>query len=318
MNKNIGYACINTQLSSEGIKTGRSIRLANFSLSEASDRAVRNMIDLVSILEWNRKNGFEFFRIGSDVAPRWDHYELHDLPDYAKLLELGEKVEQFHKTGMRLTFHPDHFMVLGSSNPDVVDRTIVGLERHSDFMDICGFEYSPYNKINIHVNTAKPSRQAVADRWVAGFERLSPRCQSRITLENDDRANAFSVKDLYELIYPRTGVPIVFDYHHHKFNTGGLSAEDALELAMSTWPDGITPVVHYSESRKEEMIRNGIDPGKTQDKAHSDYIESLPDIFFSHDVDIMVEAKMKEQTILQWKLNRNISHEHGQILELAK
>jgi UV DNA damage endonuclease len=88
------------------------------------------------------------------------------------------------------------------------------------------------------------------------------------------------------------GIPIVFDYHHHQFCTGGLSEEDALKLAISTWPKNIKPIVHYSESKRlhEENV-------KIKEQAHSDYINKLPKLYGT-DVDVMVEAKAKELAIL--------------------
>ena len=81
-------------------------------------------------------------------------------------------------------------------------------------------------------------------------------------------------------------------YHHHKFNTGGLSEEDALKLAITTWPKGITPIVHYSESKALHEENDKLKP-----QAHSDYINSVPNTY-GMDVDIMVEAKAKELAIL--------------------
>ncbi len=101
----------------------------------------------------------------------------------------------------------------------------------------------------------------------------------------------YSVKDLYEGIHKRIGIPIVFDYHHYKFNTGGQTEQEALEMALSTWPDDIVPVVHYSESRSEEQLDESIKP-----QAHSDLIKQLPNTY-GNDVDIMVEAKHKELAI---------------------
>jgi UV DNA damage endonuclease len=100
----------------------------------------------------------------------------------------------------------------------------------------------------------------------------------------------YSVKDLYEGIHKRIGIPIVFDYHHYKFNTGEQTEQEALEMALSTWGD-IKPVVHYSESRSEEQLDESIKP-----QAHSDLIKELPNTY-GHDVDIMVEAKHKELAI---------------------
>jgi UV DNA damage endonuclease len=101
----------------------------------------------------------------------------------------------------------------------------------------------------------------------------------------------YSVKDLM-YIHERIGIPIVFDYHHHKFCTGDLSEEEALKLAVSTWGD-IKPVVHYSESKALHESNDKLKP-----QAHSDYISSVPNTY-GLDVDIMVEAKAKELTILE-------------------
>jgi UV DNA damage endonuclease len=103
----------------------------------------------------------------------------------------------------------------------------------------------------------------------------------------------YSVKDLM-YIHERIGIPIVFDYHHHKFCTGDLSEEEALKLAVSTWPDGITPVVHYSESKALHENNEKLKP-----QAHSDYINEIPNTY-GLDVDIMVESKAKELAILDY------------------
>ena len=135
------------------------------------------------------------------------------------------------------------------------------------------------------------------DRFCKNFERLPESVQTRLTVENDDKASMYSVKDLM-YIHERIGIPIVFDYHHHKFNTGDLSEQEALELALSTWPKGIKPMVHYSESKR---LHEGNDKIKVQ--AHSDYINELPNSY-GNDIDVMVEAKAKELSILPY-INSN-------------
>jgi UV DNA damage endonuclease len=161
---------------------------------------------------------------------------------------------------------------------------------HAEVFDFMGLSRTHYNKINIHCNGVYGDKQSAMDRFCKNFERLPMSVQSRLTVENDDKASMYSVKDLMYL-YERIGIPIVFDYHHHKFCTGGLSEQEALELAISTWPDDITPVVHYSESRSEEQLDESIKP-----QAHSDLIKELPNTY-GNDVDIMVEAKHKELAI---------------------
>ncbi len=75
--------------------------------------------------------------------------------------------------------------------------------------------------------------------------------------------------------------------------TGDLSEEEALNLAVSTWKNGITPVVHYSESKSLHES----DP-KIKPQAHSDYIHTLPNTY-GLDVDIMLETKQKELALLK-------------------
>jgi UV DNA damage endonuclease len=101
----------------------------------------------------------------------------------------------------------------------------------------------------------------------------------------------YSVKDLM-YIHKKIGIPIVFDYHHHQFCTGDLTEREALELAVSTWPKGITPTIHYSESKALHENDN-----KQKPQAHSEYINALPDTY-GIEVDCMVEAKAKELAIL--------------------
>ncbi len=183
------------------------------------------------------------------------------------------------------------FNVLTSPNPTVVKNTIVDLETHGKVFDMMGLERTPYNKINIHCNGVYGDKKSAMDRFCENFQLLSDSVKSRLTVENDDKESMYSVKDLM-YIHEKIGIPIVFDYHHHKFCTGGLSEEEALKLAVSTWPKGITPIVHYSESKS--LHENN---AKIKAQAHSEYINRIPDTY-GIDVDIMVEAKAKELAIL--------------------
>ena len=195
--------------------------------------------------------------------------------------------------GVRLTFHPGPFNVLVSPNENVVENTIKDLTIHGDIMDMMGLSRTPYNKLNIHCNGVYGDKQSAMDRFCKNFERLPESVQTRLTVENDDKATMYSVKDLYEGIHKRIGIPIVFDYHHYKFNTGGQTEQEALEMALSTWGD-ITPVVHYSESKAEHELNESIKP-----QAHSDLIKELPNTY-GNKVDIMVEAKHKELAIREF------------------
>lgn len=287
---NLGYACINLSLGKK-VTTNRTMIKRTFmdkGLDYVSDCVIQNVADLERIIDWNEENGIKFYRMSSDMMPWATEYEFNQLKDWNEisiiLKRCGEKATKYNQ---RLSFHPGPFNVLVSPKENVVQNTINDLEVHGRLMDAMGLSQTPYNKINIHCNGVYGDKITAMDRFIYNFQRLSKSVQNRLTIENDDKASMYSVKDLM-YIHEKTGIPIVFDYHHHKFNTGDLSEQQALELAISTWPNGITPAVHYSESAI----------GK-KPQAHSDYISEKIDTY-GNVVDIMVEAKQKDLTILKY------------------
>ena len=263
-------------------------------LEYAGSLALLNVQDLFAILKWNTKKNIRFFRISSDIFPWASHYDVTLLPQYKQikhvLRDIGTYVRQ---NNLRLTFHPGPFNVLASPNKSTVINTIKDLKLHADICDMLDLSTTTYNKINIHCNGVYGNKKSAMDRFCLNFEKLSDSVKKRLTVENDDKPSMYSVKDLM-YIHERIGIPNVFDFHHHKFCNGGLSEKQALELAISTWPHAITPVVHYSESKSEHELNDSI-----RAQAHSDYINRLPEIY-GHDVDIMVEAKAKELSIMQF------------------
>ncbi len=302
---NIGYACINMQLSypqkyggqEKGvapITTGRSMIKRTFQskgLDYASELTLANCKDLDRIIDWNILNGYNFFRITSNLAPWKSEYAWDDLKDIDEIrMYLHSAGVKARTHNLRITSHPGPFNVLTSPHEHVVDNCVNDLTSHGDVFDMMGLYRSPYNKINIHIGGAYGDKKGSMKRFCKNFTRLPKSVTSRITVENDDRASMYSVKDLYWGVYQNIGIPIVFDYHHHKFQTGGLSEQEALEMAIETWGD-IKPVVHYSESRSKEQMDEKIRP-----QAHSDYVLEKINTY-GHDIDIMIEAKHKELAV---------------------
>ena len=307
---NIGYACINMQLSypqkyggqPKGVKpitTSRSMIKRTFlskGVDYASELALSNAMDLDKIIDWNILNGYNFFRITSGFAPWKSEYEWEDLKDIFRikthLRSAGIKAKTHN---LRITSHPGPFNVLTSPHPHVVDNCVKDLTMHGDVFDMLGLTRTPYNKINIHIGGAYGDKESAMERFCKSFERLPDSVKTRLTVENDDKASMYSVKDLYEGVYKRIGIPIVFDYHHHKFCTGDLSEQQALEMAISTWPEGITPATHYSESRRDEQKDETI-----RVQAHSDYVYDKIETY-GNEIDVMVEAKHKELAVQKYK-----------------
>jgi UV DNA damage endonuclease len=297
----MGYACINETLAKQKPKvyTGRSMIKRTFKakgINYASQLGLDNCKDLLTIVKWNNENGFKFFRITSNLFPWSSEYELSDMPDYKEICNILSNVGDYVKENqMRITSHPGPFNVLTSPHPHVVTNCIKDLSIHGEVFDLIGLSRTPFNKINIHIGGAYGDKPSAMKRFCTNFHRLPNSVKSRLTVENDDKASMYSVRDLYDNVYKVIGIPIVFDYHHHKFCTGDLSEQEALELAMSSWPSDIIPVVHYSESRSKEYE----DP-KIRPQAHSDYVLDYIDTY-GNEVDIMVEAKAKELAVLRYK-----------------
>jgi len=294
---NLGYACINMTLGEQKprITTNRSMIKKTFKekgLEYAGELALQNVRDLFTILQWNNRKGIKLFRVSSDIFPWASEYGIENLPQYKRIETILQACGNYVKqNGIRVNAHPGPFNVLVSPRENVVQNTITDLEIHGKIFDMMGLEKSPYNNLNIHCNGVYGDKQSAMDRFCTNFERLSDSVKSRLTVENDDKASMYSVKDLM-YIHERIGIPIVFDYHHHQFCTGDLSEQEALELAMTSWPEGITPEVHYSESKALHEENSKLKP-----QAHSDYIKSLPNLY-GNVVDVMVEAKAKELSIL--------------------
>jgi len=304
---NLGYACINMQLSyprewgsaprgTERITTNRSMIKRTFQqrgVSYASELGLQNVKDLYRILEWNEANDFKFYRMSSNLFPWASEYAWEDLPDHDAICENLLKAGNYAKQhGHRLTSHPGPFNKLTSADERIISNTVKDLEIHGWTFDQMGLPRTPYAKINIHVGATYGDKQMACDNFCRNFERLSDSVKSRLTVENDDKASLYSTRELYELIYKRIGIPIVHDIHHHKFCSGGQTQEEAMRLAATTWGD-VRPVVHYSQSRSIEH-----DDPKIKPQAHSDSYWEYPETY-GIDVDIMCEAKHKELAVMK-------------------
>jgi len=257
-----------------------------------SELALSNSKDIIKILEWNRQHGIKLFRLSSSIIPWGNNIDITELKDYKEIKSELKKAGDFAKFwDMRITCHPGPFVVLTSPKDAVVDNAISDLEMHGKLFDMMELSQTPYNKINIHCNGVYGDKITAMDRFCENFKKLSNSVRSRLTVENDDKASMYSVKDLM-YIHKKIGIPIVFDYHHHQFCTGDMTEQEALKLAATTWSKDVKQLVHYSESKA--LHENNI---KEKPQAHSLYINAIPNTY-ELDVDIMVEAKAKELAIL--------------------
>lgn len=250
---------------------------------------MHNARALVDAIAWCAEHGVGAFRINSDLMPLMTHpvlgYSLDEEVCAGVPALLGAARELAHAADIRLSFHPDQFVVPGSLHPHVVEASLRELDMQARVAELVGAE-----QLTIHGGGAQGGKPAALDRLRVGLERLSAPARSRVVLENDD--TTYTVEDLLP-VCRELAVPLVYDVHHHRCNPDGLAVEAATELAAETWR-GREPWAHLSTPLAG--WREGGDP-----RAHADYIElaDLPAAWLERTMTVDIEAKAKELAVVK-------------------
>jgi UV DNA damage endonuclease len=102
-------------------------------------------------------------------------------------------------------------------------------------------------------------------------------------LENDDRV--YTPSDLLP-ICAATGIPFVYDVHHHRCLADGRTVEAITEHALATW--NREPLFHLSSPKDGWQSANP--------RPHHDFIDpaDLPSCWLPLTITVEVEAKAKE------------------------
>lgn len=286
-----GYCCINVTLQKEGITTSRTMRKKTFQekgLPYVSEVSLKNVFDLEKIVQWNAKNNVKIYRVSSEIFPWASEYKWEELPDFKEILDTMQRIGKTAKdSGQRLSFHPGPFNCLCSPSESVVLNSIKDLSIHGDMMDMLDQPRDRSALINIHLGGAYGNPQLAAETWCKNIDRLPESARSRLTIENDDRPNMFSTKMLYENVFKKTSIPIVFDSHHFECGPQDSSYQEAFEMAYSTWFDDIRPVCHHSNSRRD------YEDSTSSASSHSDFYYKKFDSC-GKSVDVDLECKTKE------------------------
>lgn len=241
------------------------------------------------------------FRITSDFLPICTHpelrYRLEDLP-YGKTLiqKLIFIRQQAKKAKIRLTFHPDQFVVLSSTDRQITARSIADLEYHAYLAELLGADV-----INIHVGGAYGNKEKALQQFKSNFSSLSNEIKGLVSLENDDKT--YTPEDLIP-VCKELNLPFVYDVHHHRCNKDSLSEYDATQAALKTW--NREPLFHISSPLDGW---SGLKPFR-----HHDYI-SIEDVPASWkdipSLTIEVEAKAKERAVA--KLRKELKEQGWKI-----
>jgi len=282
----IGYPCINRTITCQANKT---FRLKSYSEERFIDTVENNLDCLKKILEFNLQHQILFFRISSDIIPFASHpVQTVEWVNHFKdhFNEIGSFIK---KHRMRISMHPDQFIVLNTKRDDVLQRSIQELEYHAMFLDALKLNHTA--KIQLHVGGVYGDKQQSMNRFIDQFDLLSKNVKQRLVIENDDRS--YMVKDCL-FISNHINIPVLLDVFHHQLHNNGESVRDVLEQTKETWKDADgLPMVDYS-SQQENQKR-----GKhAQHINRDDFIKFLEDSK-DFDVDVMLEIKDKEVSAIE-------------------
>lgn len=255
-------------------------------LRKLSGLCMQNADALLAALQFCVGNGIGCFRINSQILPIRTHpgcgYQIEDLPESGEIIRRFKACGEFAGThGLRTCFHPDQFVVLNSSRPDVVEKSVKELEYQAEVAQWVGADV-----INIHGGGGYGDKPKALAVFARNLDQLSSRVRSRLTVENDDRI--FTPADLLP-VCKATGIPLVYDVHHHRCNPDGLSVEQATRKALATW--NREPMFHLSSPKE------GWDGPKPE--RHHDFIDvkDFPDCWRRKNITVEVEAKAKEVAV---------------------
>ena len=302
--------CISLALKKLGSKH-RAFRFTQFEKHERQqaleilgERALENLQTTLDTMKLAFDSGWGY-RISSTIFPLFNldkaNVGLEDLPNATLIEDKFEEIRAFTSgqspKDFRLSFHPDHFNVLCSANPEVVRRTINELDHHAWLMDKMVGEHSRsyWYPLNIHMSRSTGDAEQIADEFIANFYKLPERVRQRLVLENEDKG-LWTPDALFELLHIPLGIPITYDNLHHKCNPGLWDTKEAFRLCAATWEaHDVNPLFHFSEGGANNNPR-----------AHVEFATSTPKHFrFEHDsaytkgikIDWDIEIKQKDYAI---------------------
>jgi len=300
----LGYACINETI--KKVASANHTCIAKTFELKGVDYAISlarsNLQNVLKIMKWNEVNGIRLYRMSSDMFPQITNPKFMVDGEYAyplshftdELVAIG----QFAKThNHRMTFHPSQYNQVGTPNPSVFKKTVIDLKLHAEIMDLMSLPLDSI--IIVHGGGVFGDLAATTKRWIKQFFQLDKCIQRRLVIENCERC--YSALDVLA-ISKAINRPVVFDTHHYDcYNIvnaqKGVAAIPHPSTFMSdiikSWTSlGLVPKFHISEQNPDKRLG-----------AHSDFVEVIPDYLLevaSHTpIDIMIEAKKKEQAVLR-------------------
>lgn len=255
--------------------------------------AISNIENTLRILKYNKALNIDVYRLTSKLIPLATHSELTDWDYCSEFSEQLKVLGDYIKSNdFRISAHPDHFTILNSERPEVIEASIRDLEYHVNLFETMGLSDYKY-KLVLHIGGLYGNKEKAIERFKENFVRLPDRLGKRIILENDDKS--YTASDVLGICRDLS-VPMVFDVHHHKCANQGEPAEALLPEIFETWAmEPHPPKLHFSSPKNLKEFRS-----------HADYIDYTDFTDFiniaaklNKNIDIMLEAKKKDRALLE-------------------
>jgi len=262
------------------LSTNRTIRLTSLSTDKVIEVATKNLEDFPKIIEFCYQKNITMFRLGNSIVPFASHqrFDKNVWEVLKPLFEVGKNSNK--EKNIRLTIHPGQFIQLGSKNPKVVESSLAELRYCCDILDLLD---AKDGVITLHLGGTNGDKKATMERFFEVFTK-NQWLEKYLALENDEYN--FTASETLE-VANRCGIGMIFDIFHHSINQSEITWDEI----KKSWKEK-RPKVHISSQ------------GDGKVGHHADFIakedfailrEFLGDDFF--EVDIMIEAKKKEEAI---------------------
>ena len=251
-----------------------------------------------------------FYRLSARLAPYLSH---PDMPEFhgqieecaSELIFIGLLAK---KMNLRLSVHAPLHVVLSAPDEDIARQSANELTALARVLD--ALRVGPEAIIVVHAGGVYADKKAAMLRFASRYESLPETTRQRLALENDH--SRYSISEVWELSR-RCGCPIVFDHLHHQLNNPeGLPMNEALQMALDSWPADIAPIIHFSSPRTDmHYVTHGRGAAAEQSvkrplwSEHSDYVNPFEFIGFmkhlgpARDFDVMIEAKGNDLAVIR-------------------
>lgn len=244
-----------------------------------------NLHTTLRILRYNAANAIQVYRLTSKTVPLATHPITADwnyIADFAEeWRQIGDMIQKYN---MRISAHPDHYTLLNSPKPEVLESSLRDLDYHAAIFEALGLTAAP--QLVLHIGGLYHNKQDSLERFIHAFKQLPDNIRLRLMLENDDKS--YRAADVLALCQTLS-CPMVLDIHHHACHNSGEKLIDIWPDIVGTWGNNM-PKIHVSSPKSSKDFRS-----------HADMVEIehfLPFLLcakeLNRDFDVMVEAKQKD------------------------